>query len=216
MALSPNGKFLALLSESRRLLVISTDFQKSFVDFKPPDGDLIQGLSWCGQDAVVLFWPKNILVVGPLGEWFKYSLFDDHVQLVSEVDGIRIISASKHEFLQKVPESTESIFRIGSTSPAALLYDAWEHFERKSPKANENIRTIRLSLTDAVDECIDAAANEFHVLTQKALLKAASFGKSFLEVYHAEHFLEICKVIRVLNTMRHFEIGMPLSYSQYV
>ena len=38
------------------------------------------------------------------------------------------------EFLQRVPDSTESIFKIGSTLPAALLYDALDHFDRRSAK----------------------------------------------------------------------------------
>ncbi|KAH9248934.1 hypothetical protein BASA81_013391 [Batrachochytrium salamandrivorans] len=42
------------------------------------------------------------------------------------------------------------IFRIGSTTPGAILFDAREHFEKESPKCDENIRSIRGQLMEAV------------------------------------------------------------------
>jgi hypothetical protein len=66
--------------------------------------------------------------------------------------------------------STLSIFRPGSTLPAAILYDAWESFASKSPKADESIRSIRPELAKAVDECIDAAGQEWEPYWQRRLL----------------------------------------------
>lgn len=66
--------------------------------------------------------------------------------------------------------STLSIFRPGSTSPSAILYDAWESFSQRSPKADENIRSIRPDLAAAVDECIDAAGHEWEPYWQRRLL----------------------------------------------
>jgi len=50
---------------------------------------------------------------------------------------------------------------------------------------------------------------------QKQLLKAASFGKSVLDLYNSDDFVDMCETLRVLNAVRYFEIGMPLSYEQY-
>jgi hypothetical protein len=41
-------------------------------------------------------------MVGPFGDWIKYS-YDDAIYLVPEIDGVRVISCDKCEFLQKVP-----------------------------------------------------------------------------------------------------------------
>ena len=90
-------------------------------------------IAWCGMDSVVLYWEESILMVGPNGDPVNY-LCDEPVVLISECDGIRILSNSSMEFLQRVPDSTVSIFQIGSTEPAALLYDALEHFDRRSAK----------------------------------------------------------------------------------
>jgi hypothetical protein len=63
-----------------------------------------------------------------------------------------------------------SIFRPGSTSPSAILYDAWESFTERLPKADENIRSIRPELAAAVDECIEAAGQEWEPYWQRRLL----------------------------------------------
>lgn len=52
-----------------------------------------------------------------------------------------------------------------------MLYEAMEEFDRKSPKADENIRSIRADLRSAVDTCIDAAGKEMDVYWQRRLLK---------------------------------------------
>lgn len=52
-----------------------------------------------------------------------------------------------------------------------MLYEAMADFDRKSPKADENIRSIRADLRSAVDTCIDAAGKEMDVYWQRRLLK---------------------------------------------
>lgn len=87
--------------------------------------------------------------------------------------------------------------------------------EKKSPKADENIRLIRSNLPDAVGACVQAAGHEFDVHWQKQLLKAASFGKSILDLYSSDDFVDMCEAIRILNAVRDFKIGLPMSYDQY-
>ena len=89
---------------------------------------------------------------------------------VTEPDGIRIVSADTCDFIQKVATPSVSVFRPGSTSPSAILFDAFENFSRRSPKADEAIRSIRTELSTAVDECIDAAAREWEPYWQRRLL----------------------------------------------
>ncbi|KAG0040394.1 hypothetical protein BGZ82_003119 [Podila clonocystis] len=214
MSVSPDGKYLALFTNDGRLWVVSTDFQKNLSEFATKSQVAPQQLVWCGTDSVILYWDKIVLMVGPFGDWIKYS-YDEAIFMIPEVDGVRIISSEKCEFLQKVPAVTEDIFKIGSTAPGAMLYDALDHFEKKSPKADENIRSIRLELADAVEACIEAAGHEINHQYQRSLLKAASFGKCFLEIHNADSFVDMCKTLRVLNAVRFYEIGIPLTYTQY-
>ena len=76
--------------------------------------------------------------------------------------------------------SSVSIFWPGSTSASAILYDAWEHFSRRSPKADENIRSIRPELAAAIDECVDAAGQEWEPSWQRRLLNVSDSPQNSL------------------------------------
>ena len=88
--------------------------------------------------------------------------------------------------------------------------------EKKSPKADDNIQLIRDTLDEAIDMCVRAAAQEYSTYWQKRLLKAASFGKSVLDLYNSDEFVNMCETLRVLNAVRDYRIGLPLSYDQYL
>lgn len=46
-------------------------------------------------------------------------------------------------------------------------------------------------------------------------MQAASFGKCFAENYPADNFVDMCRTIRILNAVRHHEIGIALTETQY-
>ncbi|EJU02203.1 vacuolar protein sorting-associated protein 16 [Dacryopinax primogenitus] len=217
LAPSPNGKALALLTAQNVLWVVSSDFQGELAE-----SDLsLEGVSgppkqmvWCGNDSLVLVWDALVLMMGPFGDALRY-FYASPVHAIGEIDGTRIVGAEKCDFLQRVPSSTDAVFRPGSTSPAATLFDAMTHFERKSPKADENIRSIRPELVAAVDACIDAAAQEWEPYWQKKLLNAASFGRAFLDLYDPSEFVAVGQTLKVLNAARYYEIGIPITYTQY-
>ncbi|ORX75377.1 hypothetical protein K493DRAFT_247355 [Basidiobolus meristosporus CBS 931.73] len=214
MGVSPNGKLLALYNADGRLWVVSSDFQKSLSDFATQSKVPPVQVVWCGTDAVTLRWENAIWLVGPFGDCLKY-IYDENAYLISEMDGVRIVTGDTCEFLHKVPRATEEVFKIGSTSPAAMLFDALEHFEKRSPKADENVRSIKSELTEAVDTCVEAAGHELSEHYQKALLRAASFGKCFLDSYNSDYLVNMCQSLRILNAVRYYEIGIPITYTQY-
>ena len=74
-----------------------------------------------------------------------------------------------------MPASSEKVFRPGSTSPAAILYDAADQFDRRSPKADESIRSIKPDLASAVDICIEAAGQEWEATWQRKLLNVSQY-----------------------------------------
>jgi hypothetical protein len=107
-------------------------------------------------------------------------------------------------------------FHPSSKSPASVLLDAVDQLDRKSPKADDDIQLIRQNLDEAVDVCVRAAGHEFSIHWQKQLLKAASFGKSVLDLYNSDDFVDMTETLRVLNRVRFYEVGLPLSYDQYI
>lgn len=75
------------------------------------------------------------MMVGPYGDVVRFS-YEEPIVLIPECDGVRILSNTYMEFLRRVPDSTVSIFKIGSTSPAAMLFDALEQFDKRSSKVS--------------------------------------------------------------------------------
>eukprot|EP01091_Cochliopodium_minus_P012283 TRINITY_DN3690_c0_g1_i2.p1 TRINITY_DN3690_c0_g1~~TRINITY_DN3690_c0_g1_i2.p1 ORF type:complete len:729 (+),score=195.87 TRINITY_DN3690_c0_g1_i2:187-2187(+) len=218
LSVSPTGKMLACFTQLGMLLVVPTDFASILSEFNTQSKIPPTQLEWCGGDSVVLYWElkKLVLMVGPNGQWLKYQ-FEEPIYLVPELDGIRIFSSKQCEMLQKVPDTTEDIFKIASTAPSALLFEAYKNFEKKNPKADEMLRSIKKEgyLPKAIDECIEAASYEFDVNRQRKLLSAAGYGKSFLDDYNPDTFVDVCKKVRVLNDIRRYKIGVPLTFKQF-
>jgi hypothetical protein len=65
------------------------------------------------------------------GDFFFCSLNIDvpGVHLAMEIDCVRIYTQSKQEILQRVPNITVQLFKIGSMSPGAILMEASREFE---------------------------------------------------------------------------------------
>lgn len=57
-----------------------------------------------------------LLMVGPYGDWLKFSAEPGTV-LVPECDGVRILTARSHALLRRVPDALAAVFRTGSTEP---------------------------------------------------------------------------------------------------
>lgn len=47
------------------------------------------------------------------------------------------------------------------------------------------------------------------------LMRAAGYGKSFLQDYDSDEFVECCRKLRVLNNCRQPSTGMPITSQQY-
>jgi len=214
-SVSPNGKFVALYTENGKVWVVTSDFQDRLSEYDSKARTVPKDMQWCGNNAVVLAWEDEVHLVGPNGAASKYY-YDNWVHLLPDYDGLRILTNSICEFIQKVPDVTEQVFRLGSTSPASVLLDAIDQLDMRSAKADEDIALIRSNLHEAVDTCVKAAGHEFSIHWQKQLLRAASFGKSVLDLYNSDDFVDMCETLRVLNAVRFYEVGMPLSYEQYI
>lgn len=214
VSVSPNGRFAALFTEDGKVWVVGSDFQNKYSEYDSKAKTTPNQIYWCGNDSVILAWEDEIHMVGPNGAAAKYY-YDDIVHVVPDIDGVRLITSESCEFLHKVPDESEEVFKMGATSPSPVLFDSIELLEKKSPKADENIQRIKGSLPEAVETCIRAAGQEFDQPLQKQLLKAASFGKSALDLYSSDEFVEMCDTLRVLNAIRDHKIGLPLTLVQY-
>ncbi|GKY95195.1 hypothetical protein MPSEU_000482700 [Mayamaea pseudoterrestris] len=245
MALAPNGRFLACFTESAVLTVISTSFDTKVLDFDTSEGSNAPpiDMKWCGEDSVVLYWKNiGILMVGPFGDWLRFPYEGtENVYIIPEIDCCRVVTDSAVEILQRVPPVTAQLLRLGSIDASAMLLDASDDFAAGSPAANTAIREIDPNmLVEAIETCVEAAAKEFDILTQKRLLRAASYGMQFfyksktnyslimggpadgseqdlsvLPSPVAVKFVKISRKIRCLNQLRNPRVGFVLTSAQY-
>lgn len=110
------------------------------------------------------------MVIGRSAETIVYT-YDGPTHLVTEIDGVRVISSNSHEMIQKVPNVVQAIFRINSTDPSSYLLEASKQFQKRSHKADSYIDLVKEKLDAAVKDCVDAASLEFDFATQKLLMR---------------------------------------------
>jgi vacuolar protein sorting-associated protein 16 len=138
-------------------------------------------IAWCDADnnrntsAVVVAYPSQlnpiILVVGTNCEQSEF-ICDPAIHLVAEMDGVRVVTNSYHELIQRVPKCVSNIFDINNISePSSLLFEAHRKFQDKSHQSDEYLCMIMNKLEMAVNECIEAAKYEFDAETQKSLFR---------------------------------------------
>ncbi|OAQ90593.1 vacuolar protein sorting vps16 [Purpureocillium lilacinum] len=215
ITVSPDGRYANLYGVNGQARVISSDFQDILFVHDSDSQTPPKYVEWCGSDALIA-WEDEVHIIGPGNQSSSYIYDSTRVHVVSEYDGARLITNDYCEFLERVPSDTLQVFGHASeSSPASILLDAVGQLEIESPKADDYIQLIRPNLTEAVDTCVNAAGREFDTKWQKRLLKAASFGKSVLDIYNSDDFVDMCETLRVLNAVRDHEVGMPLSFEQY-
>jgi vacuolar protein sorting-associated protein 16 len=177
MSLSPQGNMLACFTANGTIWISPPDFRGVCHTFATESRQVPIQMAWCGGDSVVCLWERDdsgfiLLMVGPHSQYISYAYYQP-VYLISEIDGLRIISESDCEFWQLVPMATVKTLQIGSTEPPAILYDAWRFFEERSPQSDEFVRKIKDDLAVAVQELVEAAGYEFSQHLQRQLLKVS-------------------------------------------
>ncbi|KAM8933478.1 vacuolar protein sorting-associated protein 16 homolog [Pelodytes ibericus] len=224
MCMSFNYKYIALFTDTGYIWMGKSSLKEKLCEFTSDTRMAPKQMAWCirphsKQIAVAVLWDQLLLVCGNAKDGISYPLFylDEDSFLVPELDGVRILSRSMHEFLHEIPRATEEIFKIASMAPGALLLVAQKEYEKESQKADDYLREIKEQnlLSIAVEKCIEAAGYEQVPEMQKSLLRAASFGKCFVDKFCPTEFVTMCHDLRVLNAIHDYQIGIPLSITQY-
>ncbi|XP_055381224.1 vacuolar protein sorting-associated protein 16 homolog [Condylostylus longicornis] len=221
MSTSFNHRYLAIYTNNGIIWLGTTDLKTKFCEFDTGRSERPKQIEWildpenCRQsDAVIISYSSLLLIVNTNGDQTTF-MYDPATFLIPELDGIRILTYTSHELIQKVPTCVSNIFAINSQQPASFLFEAHKKFLEKSHQSDEYLNLIRNKFVEAVDECIEAAGYEFDPETQKVLIKAAYFGKGFIPSHNPDSYMAVCRILRVLNNLRHPKIGMPLTYQQF-
>ncbi|KAL5285414.1 VPS16 family protein [Megaselia abdita] len=222
ISVSHNQKLISLYTNNGLVWIGTADMKTKYCEFdtgrdkeRPRQVEWIPDSELNGQsEAIAITYNSLLLILNIKGDTTAFS-YDPVIQLVPEIDGVRIITNSSHEMLQKVPKCVNNIFALYSQTPSNLLFQANKEYEEKSHKSDDYLSFFRDKMDEAVDECIEAAGYEFDPDTQKTLMKAAYFGKGFISGHNPDKYIKMCRIIRVLNTLRGEKISMPLTYNQF-
>lgn len=137
-------------------MLLIVDFTQEYLNFEPPiEGQPIQ-MAWCGNDAVVLYFESVIMLVGSYGDWLTFST-SEPVVLTSEIDGIRIISTSKHHLMRRVPMAMVDVMSPTSEHMGRQLYLARVAFDNQDARADKVLRDIKDGLADGISACIEVS-----------------------------------------------------------
>lgn len=94
-----------------------------------------------------------------------------------------------------------------------LLY-AYTLFLASSPKSSSLLQGLRPDLSLAVAGCLEAASELWEPEQQRFLLKAAIYGRAFLEGEGDAGVVERGKGLKVVNCLRDYKVGMGISWEQ--
>lgn len=198
MAVSGNNRHIALYTDTGHLYMGTIDFNEKYCEHYTNMKEPLENIAWliclhyflynimikrlndiyariyrCGTEAVICSWNSTVMVIGRTAETIIYT-YDGPVHLITEIDGVRVLSGSSHEMIQKVPNVVQKIFRINSTDPASYLLEASKQFQKRSHKADSYMDLVKDKLDAAIRACIDGAGHEFDFETQKLLMRVKS------------------------------------------
>ncbi|KAK6198868.1 vacuolar sorting protein [Scheffersomyces amazonensis] len=244
---SPNGNLICLYNnKSSTIYVIHNKFDRILLEYNT-DGEssIPYQIEWCGNDVIVLSLKDEIKLIGPgqqsISHYYDLVVEDEDDEfdidrllkgtnipltqdityiipiLKTEPDGLKIITSNKVQFLSRVPDSTISLYQIGSSHPSSILLDCIDKLSIHSSKADTNISLLESdgSLLIAMKTCLEVVLDEFNQYWQKKILRAVSFGKTYYhDYYNSEEYLLTLNKVRVLNQLRSSSIGIFLTYKE--
>lgn len=98
-----------------------------------------------------------LIIVEPDAEWTSFTI-DGPLQMLAEIDGLRIFTNQHHYLLRKVSQSVLNVLSTESDHPGRDLYLARQAFDAQDAKADMILRNMKDQLQDALHACIEAAS----------------------------------------------------------
>jgi len=170
-------------------------------------------IAWCGEEAVLVTLSSGSAILVHTSGATEAMFQPEPLCLVQECDGVRILSSGFHDLVQLVEAPVVEVCRIGSMEPGAILLMASQAYQAKSHKADEYLRMVEARMERAVDQCVAAAGALFQSSHQKALMRAARLGTAF-RAAPSPAFHQQCVTLKLLNCVRHYRLGLPLTLAQ--
>lgn len=211
--ISPNLKFVALVTNDSKLYILASNDLVSLV-VHDINLEFLQKIQWCGSDSIVLCYQTFLQMYGPTKN--KHLTFyppNTPIEILNNQIGLYVSTPNSLQIISKVSQPTLDIFQLGSNHPGSILLDAYTQYESLNPNLTKTLGLINDDLTLAIDTLILASLYELEPYWQKRLLRAAKFGKSQLEFYNSDQYIQSIKILQVINNL-HLK-GLYLTYDDF-
>lgn len=166
-----------------------------------------------------------MLMLSPFCEYlrFEYETSEEPLFLVQEIDSLRVISRSRHEIIRSVPPSIYNVYMEGSESSGSLLRKNFSRYTQKKGDMDMKIGVGDMTteqVLEGIQECLKAAEDELSTFLQEELLRSVSYGQAYLTEEDQEGIANdlpgVARTLRILNALRCPEVGLYLTYEEYL
>lgn len=154
---------------------------------------------------------------------FEYETSEEPLFLVQEIDSLRVLSRSRHEIIRSVPPSIYNVYMEGSESSGSLLRKNFSQYTQKKGEMDMKIGVGDMTteqVLEGIQECLKAAEDELSTFLQEELLRSVSYGQAYLTEEDQETVANdlpgVARTLRILNALRCPEVGLYLTYEEYL
>lgn len=229
--LSPSKKLLAVLTETWNIFLFKVaDLSIQFrIELTMTEKDIqrFKGINWIKDHAICLCFNRYVRFITRIQPIFEkrfgsgVNSGEYNLLYCSESDGLRILAVNskgvtKNVLIRKLSKAHENVKGMLSFSPGAMLYLGFKAFLKKTPPDEEDIVDDKVKLRKGIEEVIKAAGFELDQKKQMKLLKAASYGKVFLEDDTFDHntLHNTCREVKLWSNMLK-STGRALSLEEF-
>lgn len=217
---SLKNKTLAALTDDFKLYVVDVTNQNNLKTFDVKVSDIekrrFSGLEWIKNSVVVACFAKSLRFYAKgyeeeLEVQFNFETNSDrspYFLVRTEVDGLRVIAvnekgAAQNFLVRKAKKAYANVRSTFRETPGFQLYQNYKSHIKNSPPEQyifENKQIVK----DGVGEVLKAAVFELNPKKQMKLIKAARYGKIFLEEDYPDKdcIANICKFAKIITNLR--------------
>jgi hypothetical protein len=181
---------------------------------------------FCGDNTVCLVGKRLLMLLHTQGGgntlvykmYKKQSPKSHYLYAKAEIDGIRVLTPEECYFISEVNSNLQSICSPFSEEPGKRLLDTYTANLDNIPTCHSNLYSMGDDdLITAIDQLLEAATQVWDSELQVYLLKAAKHGKLFTnnDTYNHEKFAEICRTLRIVNSLRKNDNPRLLTFEEY-
>ena len=180
---------------------------------------------FCGDNTVCLVGRRLLMLLHTQdgGNTLVYKMYkkqshNSHcLYAKAEIDGIRVLTPEGCYFISEVDNNLQCICSPFSEEPGKRLLNTYSANLNNIATCDSNLHSMGDDLSTAIDQLLEAATQIWDSELQVYLLKAAKHGKLFTnnDTYNHEKFAEICRTLRIVNSLRKNDNPRLLTFEEY-